>query len=331
MWSRLAGNNKSTRKVSGIISLTGGLGNQLFQYAAAISFFGQSFEIISSLGRPRISGRKAPELFDFSLPCGIILKQKSTRRNYLAEKSAGYVLRSSIYPNTLEKIKIVKFATNTLANFLISLHLGKLVWVKTAQSESDRQNKNYSFIKNLAIGYFQEYKYVQESNVRELLLKLKPSEQSEKLIDLIDKAKRRNLLILHVRRGDYKAEQFGILEKEYYENAINEAAQENSFEEIWAYSDEPSGVMEVIPEAYKKITVIVDDSKLSSVEILESMRYGNSYVIANSTFSWWAAYLSYNRLAKVYAPEPWFINRDSHSNIYVPSWRRIYRNINPTK
>jgi hypothetical protein len=326
IWPRLAGNDKSTRKARGIVSLTGGLGNQLFQYAAAISFFGEDFEITSSLGKPRISVKKSPELFDFSLPCGISIKEKSPRINYLAEKSAGYVLRSSIYPNALEKLKIVNFATNTLANVLISLHLRKPVRVKTERSEYANGNKNYLFTKHLAIGYFQNYKYVQDSNVRDLLFKLKPSEQSQELINLIDKAKKKNLLIVHVRRGDYKLEQFGILEREYYENAINQAARENRFDEIWAYSDEPSSIMEVIPEAYKGITVLVDDSKLSSVEILESMRYGTNYVIANSTFSWWAAYLSYNRLAKVYAPEPWFINRNSHNNMYVQSWTRIYRN-----
>lgn len=331
MWPRLAGNVESTEKVRGIVSLTGGLGNQLFQYAAAISFFGENFEITSTLGKPRVSAEKTPDLFNFSLPCGQKMNQRRLKRNYLAEKSAGYVLRSSIYPNKLEKLKIVNLATDTLANLVISIYFRKPVRVKTERSEYRLKNERYVFTKHLAIGYFQNYKYMQESNVRDLLLKLKPSEQSQELNNLIDKAKKKNVLIVHVRRGDYKAEQFGILEKEYYEKAISKAAKENSFDEIWAYSDEPSVIMDVIPEAYKKITFLVDDSRLSPVEILESMRYGTNYVIANSTFSWWAAYLSYNRLAKVYAPDPWFVNRDSHNNMYDPLWTRIFRNNKSTK
>jgi hypothetical protein len=56
------------------------------------------------------------------------------------------------------------------------------------------------------------------------------------------------------------------------------------------------------------------------------MRYGSSYIIANSSFSWWGAYLRKNQNAPVYAPNKWFKGMDDPDQLLPPDWRIVQIN-----
>jgi len=60
----------------------------------------------------------------------------------------------------------------------------------------------------------------------------------------------------------------------------------------------------------------------SSASTLEAMRFGRGYVIANSTFSWWGAYLSHTDHAEVIAPDPWFQGMDSPDSLIPRNWQK---------
>jgi hypothetical protein len=50
------------------------------------------------------------------------------------------------------------------------------------------------------------------------------------------------------------------------------------------------------------------------------MKYGSAYVIANSSFGWWAAYLKKDKNARVFAPSPWFANLPEPCDLFPPEW-----------
>jgi hypothetical protein len=53
------------------------------------------------------------------------------------------------------------------------------------------------------------------------------------------------------------------------------------------------------------------------------MRHGAAYVIGNSTYSWWAAALSYTKNPHVIAPRPWFYGQDEVPNLLPKDWKRV--------
>jgi hypothetical protein len=79
-------------------------------------------------------------------------------------------------------------------------------------------------------------------------------------------------------------------------------------------------------EKYKKVVKVINDEGLLPIEVLHLMSIGSSYVIANSTFSWWAAKLSNSR--QVIAPEPWFVGAKEPSQLIPDEWLRLKRNVN---
>jgi hypothetical protein len=66
---------------------------------------------------------------------------------------------------------------------------------------------------------------------------------------------------------------------------------------------------------------VIPDSGFAPAETLELMRHCHAYVIANSTFSWWGAYLSYNFDSIKVGPTPWFKGEPSPKDIIPRSWK----------
>jgi hypothetical protein len=312
-------------EMKGIVSLTGGLGNQLFQYAAAIHLFKNNFEVVSTLGKPRLSKTRNPEIQDFNLPFEQI-SEITKEGNWIEQKCSGYLLRSSIYPKGLEKYRLFRIATFTVAQLILSLHCQRLVRIVTENLAQANKIRPKSCTSYLAIGYFQKYFWANTFEVKNQLMQLKPRFLSNVSKDLLREAQSKRILIVHVRRGDYRNESFGLLDNHYYSTSITSAFQKANYSEIWIFSDEHNNLIDVVPENYKNLARVIDDSGLTSVEVLECMRHGSGYVIANSTFSWWGAFLSYSTNPHVFAPDPWFKNRQSHQDLCLPNWIKIERN-----
>jgi hypothetical protein len=147
-------------------------------------------------------------------------------------------------------------------------------------------------------GYFQSEKYFKH---------VKPQ-----LIDLFDlsRGEKTKGIAVHVRRGDY--EHLGRYHKpgwDYYYNALGEFDKQP----IYVFSDEP-----------KKARLLFD----SSVNIVEGntdlqdfafMCTFENFIIANSTFSWWPAWM---KGKKVVAPKKWFTDMDA-KDIYAKGWKKI--------
>ena len=150
-------------------------------------------------------------------------------------------------------------------------------------------------------GYFQSEKYFKEheSEIRTMLKADQKTEEhlQSKYGEILSKD---NTVSLHVRRGDYIGkEQFHpIIDKGYYEQAI----EKHSGATFLVFSDDISWCKDNLPEGPEY--VFVEGNK--DYEDLYLMSKCAHNIIANSSFSWWGAWLNENKDKQVTAPSLWF-------------------------
>jgi hypothetical protein len=138
-------------------------------------------------------------------------------------------------------------------------------------------------------------------------------------------AQQHTVCILHIRLTDYLSEpNFGTLSEEYFEKALDVVFNTAHVDQIWLFSDDLANAINVVPEKFKNRVRCIDDENLKPIEVLEMMALGHSFVISNSTFSWWAASLSNSKL--VVAPNPWFVKMSDPTDLIPADWKRLNRN-----
>jgi len=176
-------------------------------------------------------------------------------------------------------------------------------------------------------GYFQSERYWEDiaHKIREELeITTPPSGQNSELLDRIAGE---NAVSLHVRRGDYLSKDnqliFGQCSENYYEAAIAHVAQYVSPVVIYVFSDCPEWVHENLNFNYP---TVVSDQNLGPLayEDLRLMSACRHNIIANSSFSWWGAWLNPNPDKIVVAPQKWFAEgHPDNPDIVPPEWCRI--------
>jgi hypothetical protein len=112
-----------------------------------------------------------------------------------------------------------------------------------------------------------------------------------------------------------------VVHETYYEKAISYILDHSNLNNIWLFSNEPEKAIELLPEWTRKRVRIIPESSMSPAETLQLMRHCHAFVIANSTFSWWGAYLAYNQDSIKIAPKPWFKGEPSPKDIIPESWK----------
>lgn len=305
------------------VSLTGGLGNQLFQLAAGICLADFSkIQLISAFGKPRTSSDGKADICAFRFPDGIEYSNYRCKFR-IVQKSVGYLLRMGIAPRSYESLFGFKFFTKVITSILTSLCLQKFLWpvnsTGTGYSEISHNNKP-----SLLIGYFQSYRWATNPKVYAKLKSLEISENSIELKQLYERSKDVNPLVVHIRLGDYlKEDNFGILSSNYYSEALDRMLATECYKEIWVFSDDLEGAKSLFPRRYEHLAKWISEIEKSPAKTLQAMRFGHGYVIGNSSFSWWGAFLSYNESARVIAPNPWFKGMESPKDLIPPDWERV--------
>lgn len=108
---------------------------------------------------------------------------------------------------------------------------------------------------------------------------------------------------IHVRRGDYRTfPKFTLLGREYYERAL-EALDVRNGSKLFLFSDESGVEKDILPDESE--IVRVSDYGLKDFEELYLMSLCPKNVIANSTFSWWAAFLNIHEKRRIVMPRTW--------------------------
>ena len=130
---------------------------------------------------------------------------------------------------------------------------------------------------------------------------------------------------IHLRLKDYiGSNEELLLGSRYYVDAISYLKSFIPKSPIWLFTDDVNLALELLPSyIQKEVTLVVDPSVFSDVETLFLMSKCEGLVMANSTFSFWAGFYQESQL--VVAPEPWFKNESAaDKNVtfgYPSNWK----------
>lgn len=134
---------------------------------------------------------------------------------------------------------------------------------------------------------------------------------------------------VHVRRGDYlnpgTAEFHGIIGEPYYREALGRLEQATGGEpELFVFSDDPAAAEHVLNFVPKSRLVHVRGAAEGPWEDMALMARCRHHVIANSSFSWWGAWLNGAEGKQVIAPREWFapaeLKRHNTADLYPAGW-----------
>lgn len=289
-----------------VAKLNGGLGNQIFQYAAA-----RSLSI-----RHRTSLKLDIEYLRSN-------DQKITKRQYCLDN---FNITAEI-ANPIEVAEISGIRPTLIANLSVRLRniFGLSKFTPNPVRETgfpfdpallDSPDQSY------LVGYWQSEKYF--SNIsgilrNELSFKKQPTAKN---LAIANKMATENAVFLHIRRGDYVshpdvAKLNGTCDQAYYEHALAIVADKVDAPVLYVFSDEPEWVRQNMRFPFPA-TVIDHNGQDEAHEDLRLMSLCKHAIIANSTFSWWGAWLIDSQDKVVVAPRKWFADPDIDTSDVIP-------------
>ena len=181
------------------------------------------------------------------------------------------------------------------------------------------------------LGYWQSYKYF--SPIREQLInEIRPRyDITSAYRPFLTQIQKTSAAMVHIRRGDYvnlsaASKVHGFLGLEYYKRGMTTLLERNSDIQFFIFSDDLQWAQENLP-FQKSITYIqVSPVATSASQELFLMSQCQYHLIANSSLSWWGAWLAHgnNALEKVISPKHWTNDRHTNWDDLLPhSWERI--------
>lgn len=138
--------------------------------------------------------------------------------------------------------------------------------------------------------------------------------------------KNSNSVSLHIRRGDYVAlskskKGHALCPISYYKKAIENIAQKIHNPRFFIFSDDIQWVKENL--AIKYNAEYIDFNRDYPERDIILMKHCKHNIIANSSFSWWGAWLNENPNKIVIAPKRWMNNLESSDDLIEPNWIKI--------
>lgn len=297
-----------------ISKLSGGLGNQLFQYA---------------IGRALAIKKHTRLLLDDSFYASE--SNKKLQRTLLLKK---FNVKYEIA--TLDDINKVLYTKNYIRAFKRHILRKKTPYFlenKICEKEMYFDSNIHKCNKNVYLeGYWPNENYFIE--IREILLaeiKLLQQYVSNEYLSVKKNIENSaNTISIHIRRGDYVNDGtyqiFGLCTLEYYYNAISYITQHIENPNFHIFTDDVFWVEENFKTKFP--LKIISSPLLNDYEELEIMSLCKHNIIANSTFSWWGAWLNENPTKIVIAPQKWYNDENfqyfyENSNFVPASWIRL--------
>jgi Glycosyl transferase family 11 len=293
----------SKRSNQVVARIEGGLGNQLFQYAAARTLADRlGCDLSLDLRGLALNGDRPYQLDLYNI-------RASIATDSLLESLPDW------RPSRWRRLKA------TAALHLPGLFSQDVFWPRIFAFDTrfDQISRPVYLV-----GYWQSEKYFSQNRAN--LLKdtqlLAPLAKQTQWLDQIENT---CSVALHIRRGDYVSNQaaaqfHGLCDMIYYLDAIKSIKQQWPKIEVFVFSDEPDWA-----RANLRLDVPIHfiDANPGHID-LELMRRCQHHVIANSSFSWWAAWLASSKHQMVCAPRRWFVDQRIDTSDVLPStWLSI--------
>lgn len=297
-------------KANPIIYLSGGLGNQLFQLASGLRL--NSKRLTVNISQVRGSFELYEFLNHLEHKRGIQIDVETSNPTRIFISVHNYILRSTQWKKSAWFKRLPIF----FASFVMRLRSpsGSTKFV----TDYSRIGKSQGRLENKArihlVGYFQNQDVANEI--------------ANELVDYLDSisletdkknSKQDSIAIVHVRRGDYSAEEkIGMLSLSYFRKAIGNLSQAHKNLDVELFSNDDVDLEDLATSSrIQGIKLVNSDSAL---DLLNLMRNGRFFIISNSTLSWWAAYLCANPNKLVLYPDPWFRNLRRPVNLCPETW-----------
>jgi hypothetical protein len=281
------------------VRLFGGLGNQLFQYFAGLDAslkMGSKLTVdMRWIDASYSQSESDIRDFEFSSSLNLISGNESSKLNF-----------------TIERLKTIIARSSRIASDFLALnsptHAGYIDLTKIEVGVELR-------------GYYQAYKYF-ESVSRVIDMK-NWSLKSESNIFLKMKLKLESqpFIAIHVRGGDYlkKGSINHILHKEYYEEGLKKLKVPLGEIKVYVFSDEIDYAKNMLKDLPGLLYLNQKGLRASEAMLLMSLAKG--MIIANSTFSYWAAVI--NTSGSIIAPKYWYTDSEVDKELYPKKWVQI--------
>ncbi len=283
-----------------VVKLMGGLGNQMFQFAAGKALalhLGTTLKLDDSYLNRNSNGKYTQRKFELG---GF----------KLSEKLIGI-------------LHLYKFDSKLIRGF------NRLFRFKSSVLNESNTHYQTNFFETkdnaLIIGYWQSEKYfkLHEKQIRNDFI------IDDHFLNGIEENKAKvlgsNSVSLHVRRGDYVTNTHsnyfhGVCGINYYEDAVKFISNSVSNLELFVFSDDIEWCKENLKFNYA-INFIDTKSAYKDLYLMQNCKHN---IIANSSFSWWGAWLNKSESKIVVAPKKWFADELINTNdLYPENWIKI--------
>ncbi len=287
-----------------VTNLLGGLGNQMFQYAAgrALSLRHETTLRLDISGFENYGLHQGFELQRvFASP--IEIATAADVQNILGWQSSRKIRRILLR---------LSWAVLRRQGLIVEPHFN--YWPELISAPRD----------SYLVGYWQSEKYFIDNAAilrSDFTFRLPLNADNEELAATIDQA---NAVGLHIRRGDYvnnsntKATH-GLCSLDYYHAAIKYVAERVETPRFFVFSDDIAWAQENLKLNFP-CQFIGHNQGASSYIDMQLMSLCKHHIIANSSFSWWGAWLNSNADKIVIAPRRWFASQADVRDLFPSGW-----------
>lgn len=283
-----------------IVALFGGLGNQMFQYAAG-----------------RILSIKYGTELSFDIQFLDEKYQKSKNATIRQFELSAFKNEFQAAGRIRKNLYVPFISSNFLRNKILGFHdIFNPVFVKERRYFSFQRIPER---KNLYLyGYWQSWKYF--TGYEEIIRDDFQFNKSLNEINLgiLGRIKATNSVGVHIRFADF--EDKNILPREYFSKAIKIITKRIPDTTFFVFSTDPDRVGEYMNGVnYELVSCNTGKNSYVDLQLLSNCRHN---IISKSSFSWWGAWLNSNPEKMIIAPQKWYNDAESE-DIIPPGWIKI--------